>query len=154
MITSVIYEGPAGHQAVQSLPTKHFELLQKFVKKNDPEEMEDLLWIQDNTASKTTILNMKNFRKNMKTFPSAKYINWQDTCLNEINVHQHVAPNTPISYSTRITRCICRNKRFFLFFLCVIILLSLIVVVIFCITLSSSFNSGYTSDHYSMPTTY
>ncbi|KAM3727088.1 Palmitoyltransferase PFA3 [Dirofilaria immitis] len=129
MITSVIYEGPAGHQAVQSLPTKHFELLQKFVKKNDPEEMEDLLWIQDNTASK-------------------------DTCLNEINVHQHVAPNTPISYSTRITRCICRNKRFFLFFLCVIILLSLIVVVIFCITLSSSFNSGYTSDHYSMPTTY
>lgn len=30
-----------------------------------------------------TILNMRNFRKNMKEFPSAKHVSWQDVSLNE-----------------------------------------------------------------------
>ncbi|EJD74035.1 hypothetical protein LOAG_18592 [Loa loa] len=153
----LIYEGPAGREAdtyIQSLSIEHFELIRKFVEKNDPTEMEDFLWIQDNATSKITILSMENFRKNMKAFPSTKHVRWRDISLNEINVCQYDTPTISISYWTRIIHCIYQNKHFFWLSLWVIMLLSLIVIVIFCIIHSSSFKASLTNVYFNSPQKY
>uniref|UniRef100_A0A915PRN0 Uncharacterized protein n=1 Tax=Setaria digitata TaxID=48799 RepID=A0A915PRN0_9BILA len=99
-VAPIICEGPAGHQAdayIQNLPSEQFELIRKFVERNDPKQTKDFLWIQDNTTSKITILNMENFRKNMKAFPAAKHVSWQDLSLDEINICRYSAQNIPIT---------------------------------------------------------
>uniref|UniRef100_A0A0R3S0R5 Regulator of G protein signaling superfamily n=1 Tax=Elaeophora elaphi TaxID=1147741 RepID=A0A0R3S0R5_9BILA len=145
MVAPVIYEGPAGHQAdiyIQSLPTEHCELIRKFLKRNDPTEMENFLWIQDNSTSK--VISFQNYRFQIN-FPSTKHVNWQDISLNEINIYRCGSLLISITYTTQVSLCIFHNKHFFLFSFWLLMFLSLIVLVVCCIIYSSSLNSHFSN---------